>query len=183
MLCTRPAWARGWCGKHYQRWRNHGDPEFSGPSEEDRFWVRVEKTDYCWLWTGGRNWYGYGIFYLGDSRTVRAHRYSYERVWGSIPHDTELDHRCRNTLCVNPDHLRLSSHKQNMENVGPRVGSASGVRGVHWDGYTGRWKAVVQHHGRQMNLGRFATPDEAEVVVIAKRNELFTHNDQDRQRV
>ena len=28
--CSRARWARGWCGTHYQRWRNTGDP---GPAE------------------------------------------------------------------------------------------------------------------------------------------------------
>lgn len=30
--CGRPATARGWCGAHYQRWRNHGDPLGGGPT-------------------------------------------------------------------------------------------------------------------------------------------------------
>jgi len=44
----------------------------------------------------------------------------------------------------------------------------------------GKWRAEVTHHGRKFHVGLFASIDEAEAAVIAKRNELFTHNAADR---
>lgn len=75
-------------------------------STEDRFWGYVDKsgTDGCWQWTGVKMPAGYGVF-GAYRRNVMAHRFSYEEVVGPIPPGLHLDHLCRNTSCVNPDHL------------------------------------------------------------------------------
>jgi hypothetical protein len=68
---------------------------------EQRFWTRVQKTESCWLWTGGDDHSGYGHFYfLGRNR--KAHRVSYEMFVGPIPDGLQVDHLCRNRACVNP---------------------------------------------------------------------------------
>lgn len=43
-----------------------------------------------------------------------AHRFSYELLRGPIPKGMTLDHRCRNTLCVNPWHLEIVTHRENV---------------------------------------------------------------------
>lgn len=78
-----------------------------------RFWDKVLKTERCWEWQAGchpRD--GYGHFWL-EGRTVRAHRVSYELTKGSIPEGSILLHSCDNPRCVNPDHLRIGTHKDN----------------------------------------------------------------------
>lgn len=150
------------------------------PSLQERFWQRVQKTDDCWLWLGGADGHGYGQFYIGDGKTVLAHRYAYEQCRGAAP--ALLDHRptCPR-LCVRPDHVRSATAKQNQENrIGPQYNSRSGVRGVypHSDGVG--WVAQVGHRGRRIYVGWFRELADAETAVIAKRNELHTHNDLDR---
>jgi hypothetical protein len=109
---------RGWCGKHYQRWIAHGDPQWQRPVSL-RFWAKVQRGSdiECWLWTGAVGSHGYGNFWTGQ-RYARAHRYAYELIRGPIPEGdgcrTVLDHRCRNTLCVNPRHLDPVSDKVNI---------------------------------------------------------------------
>ena len=71
---------------------------------ELRFWAKVQKTDTCWIWTANKNRKGYGRFLL-KGRLVVPHRYSYELLKGQIPDGMQIDHLCRNTLCVNPEHL------------------------------------------------------------------------------
>lgn len=90
-------------------------------STEDRFWPKVAKGESCWLWvasTNGRQ--GYGIFRGGLGRDkygsrpwVLAHRFAYEVLVGPIPGGLEIDHVCRNRLCVNPAHLRVVTHREN----------------------------------------------------------------------
>jgi hypothetical protein len=93
----------------------------------------------------------------------------------------EIDHTCHNRLCVKPDHLRVVTRKQNLENLtGWRSNNTSGIRGVSWDKSRNKWMASLKHNGQKMNLGRYESQAEAEAVVVAKRNELFTHNDLDR---
>lgn len=57
----------------------------------------------------------------------------------------------------------------------------TGVRGVQFHRQSGLWMGRVTHFGKMHVVGYFKTIEAAEVAVIAKRNELFTHNDADRQ--
>lgn len=45
-----------------------------------------------------------------------AHRVEWEKVHGPIPDGLELDHECKNRACVNLDHLRLATRRQNVAN-------------------------------------------------------------------
>lgn len=77
-----------------------------------------EPNSGCWLWTGSLNSDGYGNIGLSRSRrTEKAYRISYERYKGPIPDHLEIDHKCRVRSCVNPDHLRVVTHKENMGNA------------------------------------------------------------------
>lgn len=66
----------------------------------------------CWVWkTGTVN--GYGSFHYKNGQY--AHRFSYEFFTGNkIPSDREIDHICRNKLCVNPEHLEVVTHRENV---------------------------------------------------------------------
>lgn len=72
-----------------------------------RFWNRVSIDDPngCWLWTGKKCKAGYGDFCAAHKIRVKAHRFAYKNIHGSIPHGLTLDHLCRNRACVNPMHL------------------------------------------------------------------------------
>lgn len=177
--CERPGLRRQMCTLHYQRIRKYGSTDLPAqPSFEERFWSKVLKTQNCWTWTGGIS-EGYGRIAVSQTEWVFAHRFSYEQLVGPIPHGIQVDHICHNRACVNPAHLRLADHKQNQENLaGPTAANTSGVRGV--SRRNGKWRARVKHHGLEHNLGLFRRLADAEAAVIAKRNELFTHNNSDR---
>lgn len=74
--------------------------------------TETDESTGCWNWTGYRNWGGYGLFWDGV-RKVSSHRWSYETFVGPIPDGMTIDHICRNTSCVNPDHLRVMSAYDN----------------------------------------------------------------------
>lgn len=152
-------------------------------ADVQRFWSKVDRSGSCWLWTAstGRGYGRFGILVNGKTKIMKAHRIAYSLTNGRIPDGGEIDHRCRNRACVNAEHLRLATHKQNQENLGgAKTGSISGVRGVSWASRHNKWLAKITHNQRQVYVGMFATVAEAEQAVTAKRRELFTHNDADR---
>jgi hypothetical protein len=69
--------------------------------------------DGCWLWQGAHNSKSYAQVRL-DGRAQYVHRVIYELANGPIPEDVECDHLCRQPLCVNPDHIELVSHRENV---------------------------------------------------------------------
>ena len=79
---------------------------------EERFYAKVEKTAGCWLWTAYRNTDGYGVLGVAG-RLVRAHRFAYELLVGSIPRGLQIDHLCRVRHCVNPAHLEVVTQREN----------------------------------------------------------------------
>lgn len=76
-----------------------------------------EPNSGCWLWLGQIKPNGYGAIGMnvdGKWKTKYAHRISYETFVGPIPQNADLDHKCRQRCCVNPDHLEPVSRSENM---------------------------------------------------------------------
>jgi hypothetical protein len=68
----------------------------------------------CLVWAGASTRSGYGVaVYRGKQTTV--HRVMYQLFHGAgIPEGMEVDHKCNTRNCINPDHLQLLTHQENM---------------------------------------------------------------------
>jgi HNH endonuclease len=79
---------------------------------------RTKATDSgCWEWQGGKHKVGYGVspFWCGGGRY--AHRAMYAAVVSEIPKGMYVLHSCDNRLCVNPEHLSLGTHLDNIKDM------------------------------------------------------------------
>lgn len=127
--CERRVTARGWCPKHYARWKKHGDPLRVDPNgrppvdRKIRFWAKVDKNGPvparcpelgpCWIWIASRSSDGYGSF---DGE--RAHRVAWELECGPIPDGHGVFHHCDTPLCMNYEgHLWTGTQGENMADM------------------------------------------------------------------
>ena len=96
---------------------------------------RVDEASGCWLWTGTIMDLGYGVLTV-DSVRMRAHRLSYQLHIGPIPkgegfHGTCVCHKCDVRNCVNPEHLYLGTHQENMRDAEKKGRFSQASR--HWN--------------------------------------------------
>lgn len=90
-------------------------------TKNNQKWTADASTG-CWQWHGtygkpsARYEYKYGQFLI-NGVTKRAHRTSWELHRGPIPKGLNVLHRCNNAICVNPEHLYLGTHQQNMRDM------------------------------------------------------------------
>ena len=74
--------------------------------------IKIDSDSGCWLWMGSRRG-SYGIIW-NNNTNISVHRASWNIHRGDIPRGMWVLHRCDTPLCVNPDHLFLGTHRDNM---------------------------------------------------------------------
>lgn len=127
-----------WCGQDVKGWQGlsrhvkaaHGTNiytymSFNLDQLQDRILSNIVKAPApegyhvpgeCWIWQGraaGRT--AHGQMRLAGAPTEEAHRLSWYAWTGTLPSDEYLLHACDVGMCVRPNHMRLGSHQENME--------------------------------------------------------------------
>lgn len=131
--CEKRSITKGYCACHYQRVKKHGDPTFVGKKAVDppelfvlRFWSRVSKlANGCWQWNGSVSNTGYGAASIGHRQFTSAHRAAWFFTYGRKPQGALL-HSCDNRICVNPEHLREGSLRENIADMVAKSRQAKG---------------------------------------------------------
>lgn len=117
--CNAVALCRGWCSRHYERWKLHGDPLAGRTREgEPLEWLQAHKDwagDACLIFPYARNDKGYGAV-LFDGKVGGAHRAMCHIAHGAAPTPQHVAaHSCGKGTdgCVHPQHLRWATHEDN----------------------------------------------------------------------
>ena len=119
--CANKVHGKGFCHKHYDRWRRHKNPLGGGTGlGEPLAWLKhaiKTKSENCLIWPFAKKGDGYGhLRYKG--KNIPAHRLALMLHEGreTPPDNMECAHApviCHTPLCINPDHLRWASRKEN----------------------------------------------------------------------
>ena len=79
--------------------------------------IAVDDKTGCWNWQGSISLRGYGKIVWGSNTGALAHRVYYQVFKGNLKDNKVIIHSCDNTRCVNPEHLRIGTRKENTEDA------------------------------------------------------------------
>lgn len=118
---------------------------------------------------GNKHYEGYIRISL-NNKDYLAHRLAWLYMFGSMPKN-QIDHINGNRGDNRISNLRESSRHQNQGNQrNPHSSNTSGFMGVYFDKVRNKFVATISINGKNKNLGRFKTPEEAHQVYLeAKR--------------
>lgn len=102
---------------------------------------------------------GYIGVVIGPKRYL-AHRLCWALFYGKWPSD-QIDHINGDKTDNRIANLREATNLQNGRNLKISSRNTSGVSGVHFDAWAGRWRAAIKVNGKSINLGRWSDKDDA----------------------
>jgi hypothetical protein len=126
----------------------------------------VDTADYEWLnqWNWCALWNKYTqSFYAARGKSVNGHTKAFQMA-REILHcnpNENADHRNHDTLDNRRKNLRKATSLQNNNNQKIRSDNTSGYKGVSWNRSMKMWVARIQHKGKRIFLGYFASAKKA----------------------
>lgn len=151
----------------------------------------TEGPQGCWLITGRTNNSGY-CSVSNHCQPVLAHRAAYEAWVGDIPEGLVVRHKCDVRRCINPRHLEVGTHQQNVQDAVDR-GRVKAGDAHHWTKIseddarelkelynTGDWtqeelanrygvtRPAISHRLGKTRLSKRLSPDEVREIRLLK---------------
>jgi hypothetical protein len=95
-------------------------PYAPSAAAQARFLSKVRIEGDCWIWCAYVNEDGYAQFWT-DGSAKYGHRVAWSWAFGPIPEELEADHLCTRRSCVNPGHVELVPHVENLARTRRRM--------------------------------------------------------------
>ena len=115
-FCNLNKYSKGYCQSHYHSFWKYGNPLFlkkkNKPNNKINF---VEDENGCFNCTSHHFDKGGYARMMHNRKHVSVHRFIYMQMFGEIPKGLIIRHKCDNPPCINPEHLLLGTHKDNMQ--------------------------------------------------------------------
>lgn len=112
------------------------------------------------------------IYVTVEGHTFLGHRIAWALHYGEWP-PRHIDHKNRNPADNRIENLRLATGTQNSANSGMNRRNKSGVKGVFWNRFRGKWQAIVGYNGKLILVGSFDRMEDAVVARQKAANEIF----------
>jgi hypothetical protein len=170
--CEKRARCQELCDMHYTRMRRHDDPAalmnadrtLTSDERLRRYGWTVTDAD-CWEFNGPKR-HGYGQISIKGNRSAIASRVAYETWVGEIGEDMFVCHQCDNPACINPEHLFLGTHDENMDDCKAKKRNVHGVR-QHIAKLTDTTSAEIRD---LYSTGMYRQRDIAEIYGVSQTN-------------
>jgi hypothetical protein len=147
--CDQRAVARQLCQTHYMQERRAGRLVPFAKESPQQFIKNRSKIleNGCWEWQLSK-FNGYGRTVI-NKKSWPAHAYSYSVFVGDIPQNKQINHKCHNRSCVNPEHLYAGTQQENVRDMDAagRRNQARGSRGGNSKITEDIAKKVFNHDG------------------------------------
>lgn len=165
--CNDKHYGRGYCIRHYQRWRKFGSPLLGGIVRGSTlaFINQCVKSppDDCCIWPFSKISTGYGNFRLGE-KNLLAHRYALSLYTG-IPYDNELHalhapEICHSPACINPKHLRWGTPAENA--------SDKRTDGTLLRGETVAQSRLTESQAKEILLSKLSSDDLGKLFQVSR---------------
>jgi len=130
--------------------------------------LTYEPNTGCWLWPGNINHKGYGQIGVGKSGMATTHKTAFLHFKGEIAPGLQIMHSCDVPCCCNPDHLRLGTHQDNVDDK-MRKGRHVAGRTNKLRGAQNGNSRLTQEQAEHIKRREMKASDYAEKYAVSKQ--------------